>query len=75
MASPALRLQILAAGAGTFPGLIEGRHFEPRCLDNFSKRRAAFALRQPVRYFSDGSAMTLIGAITVPSSIPELIKE
>jgi len=47
MASIALRLQILAAGAGTFPGLIDGRHFEPRCLANVSKRRAALALRQP----------------------------
>src|ERR1017187_1900108 len=47
MASPAMRLAILAACADTFYVLIDGFHFEPRCVDEFSKRRATLALRQP----------------------------
>ena len=47
MASPAMRLAILAACADTFYVLIDGLHFEPRCVDEFSKRRATLALRQP----------------------------
>ena len=57
MASPALRLQILAAGAGAFPGLIDARHYEPRGLDNFSKCRAVLALRQPAMHWSATHAM------------------
>ena len=46
-ASPAMRIVILAACADTFYVLIDGLHFEPRCVDGFSKRRAMLALRQP----------------------------
>jgi len=42
-----MRLTILAACADTFFVFIDGLHFEPRCVDEFSKRRAALALRQP----------------------------
>ena len=47
MANPAMRIAILAACADTFYVLIDGLHFEPRCVDEFSKRRAMLALRQP----------------------------
>jgi hypothetical protein len=47
MASPAMRLAILVACADTFFVLIDGLHFEPRCVDEFSKRRATLALGQP----------------------------
>ena len=36
-----------AACTGTFYVLIDGLHFEPRCVDEFSERRATLALRQP----------------------------
>jgi hypothetical protein len=39
--------RILAACAATFCVLIDGLHFEPRCVDQFWKRRATLALRQP----------------------------
>ena len=42
-----MRLAILVACADTFFVLIDGLHFEPRCVDEFSKRRATLALRQP----------------------------
>ena len=42
-----MRLAILAACYDTFYVLIDGLHFEPRCVDEFSKRRAGLALRQP----------------------------
>jgi hypothetical protein len=42
-----MRIAILAARADTFYVLIDGLHFEPRCVDEFSKRRATLALRQP----------------------------
>ena len=54
-----MRLAILGACADTFYVLIDGLHFEPRCVDEFSKRRATLALRQPavvtrnVKDFSD----------------------
>jgi hypothetical protein len=47
MASPAMRIAILAACADTFYVLIDGLHFEPRCVDEFSKRSATLALHQP----------------------------
>jgi hypothetical protein len=47
MANPAMRIAILAACADTFYVLIDGLHFEPRGVDEFSKRRATLALRQP----------------------------
>jgi len=50
MASPAMRIAILAACADTFYVLIDGLHFEPRCVDEFSKRRATLALRQPAGF-------------------------
>jgi hypothetical protein len=43
MASTAMRLAILAACADIFDLLLDGRHFHPRYLDHFSKRRAALA--------------------------------
>jgi hypothetical protein len=45
-----MRIAILAACADTFYVLIDGLHFEPRCVDEFSKRRATLALRQPAAY-------------------------
>ena len=42
-----MRFAILAACADTFYVLIDGLHFEPRCVDEFSKRRVTLALRQP----------------------------
>ena len=42
-----MRLAMSGACADTFYVLIDGLHFEPRCVDEFSKRRAALALRQP----------------------------
>ena len=47
MASPAMRLAIIAACADAFYVLIDELHFEPRYVDEFSKRRATLALRQP----------------------------
>ena len=44
MASPAMRLAMLGACTDTFYVLIDGLHFEPRCVDKFSKRRAELAL-------------------------------
>ncbi len=42
-----MRLAILDAYADTFYVLIDGLHFEPRRVDEFLKRRATLALRQP----------------------------
>ena len=39
--------RILAACADTFHVIIDGLHFEPRCVDQIWKRRATLALRQP----------------------------
>ena len=44
-----MRIAILAACADTFYVLIDGLHFEPRCVDEFSKRWATLALRQPAK--------------------------
>jgi hypothetical protein len=43
-----MRLAILAACADVFLMLIEGLHFEARCVDAFSKCRVKRALRQAV---------------------------
>jgi hypothetical protein len=64
MASPAMRLAILAACAGTFYVLIDGLHFEPRCVDEFSKRRATLALRQPALF--PPAAGAAVGCIREP---------
>jgi hypothetical protein len=50
-----MRRAILAARADTFDVLIDGLHFEPRCVDEFSKRRATLALRQPAESQGDAS--------------------
>ncbi len=50
MASPSVRLAILGACVDTFQVLIDGLHFEPRWIDEFSKRRVTPALRQPVLF-------------------------
>jgi hypothetical protein len=42
-----MRLANLAACADTFSVLIDGLHFKPRRGDEFSKRKATLALRQP----------------------------
>ena len=44
-----MRLAMLGACTDTFYVLIDGLHFEPRCVDKFSKRRATLALRQPAQ--------------------------
>ena len=42
-----MRHAILGAFADTFDVLVDGLHFEPRSVDEFSKRRPELALRQP----------------------------
>ncbi len=55
-----MRLAILAACADTFSVLIDGLYFEPHRVDEFSKRRASLALRQPAPHISGRIVLNLI---------------
>jgi hypothetical protein len=50
MASPAMRVAILATRTDTFGVLIDEAYFEPRCVDEFSKHGNILALPQSATY-------------------------